>query len=102
MNFTNDKGQIVGVLEKETYKKSVQGSKHLMRMFGGSWGIEEKIVQEIKNRCSKIEVSDKESGLVYRVPMDRFIEKGIVKDFGTRQRFLSLKYWETNTDNKLF
>lgn len=91
-------GKVVGEMRNGIYVKRVIRSKHLMKMFQG-YGISKSIVVQLaKDGCREIRINE-DGEILYRIPYDLFVQKGIEKNFDDLQVFCSLKYF-TSKDLK--
>lgn len=70
-----------------------------MRVFDG-WGIDYRVLIEMKDTCHEIRIMDTDSDNVWSTPFTVFFSNGITKDFGHGQQvFLQRQYWNiTNGD----
>ncbi len=100
--FFNQKGQAIGTLDGEIFRKVVDSKKHYMRIFKG-YGFEKTVVDELHALgCKEIRIKD-EKGDVYRVPFTLLIERGFTKNLETPQVFLPLALFATGpTPESLF
>lgn len=95
-NFYNTKKQAVGFLntESKVYRTKRKKSKHLLIVMD-AWGLDQDIADQLAQEgCVEIRVLDEESGDVYSVSFELFMDKGIAKNFVGPQLFLPRKYWE--------
>lgn len=92
--FSNKDRKIVGALHSDgAYRTKRKSSVHLLKVMD-AWGIDEVILEKIRERASSIRLLDTDKGMVYVVDMDTFVAKSIPKDFGYgAQRFLPRSYW---------
>ncbi len=101
--FRNEDGKIVGHLTDRTYFRSVDSRKHKMRVYN-AYGIDLKIMEDLKGKCDKVCVHETDTGSNYETDYENFISKGIEANYGSRQIFLPLKHWtfEDGRTLKLF
>lgn len=93
-DYFNEKGVLCGYLIDGIYRKHVKRSKHLLRVME-AWGVDKVIISDLEAlKTQSIRIKDDESGIIYAVTLERFIELGVERDFGELQVFLPLKYWE--------
>lgn len=88
--FYNNKKKLIGVVSgtDNIFRKKVQGSKHLMKIFN-AWGIDESILKELKEmKVETIRIKDMETNTVYQSTVDKFFEKGITRNYAGVQVFL--------------
>lgn len=85
------KGTIVG----KTFRRSLLGSKHRMRVIPG-WGIDAEILTELFDRgITTVEISDMETNAKYTARLEDFPAHGVLKDFGyNEQSILPDKWWK--------
>jgi hypothetical protein len=105
MIYYNDKKQIIAWMNEgktdNILRKEVLGSKHMLRS-PKSWCVDKSVIDDaVQKEAIEIRVLDKESGLVYKVSMQKFLEKKMIvsRGFGT-QYGLPLTYWETYNPNQ--
>ena len=97
-------GKIIGTFDKNTFVKSVIGSKHRLRQ-PPAWAIDARVFDnEVKPNATEILVFDKEAGLKYRTSIEEFdsLKKKLDRGFG-KQYFLPIQYWtvEKSGEEKL-
>lgn len=92
MIFKNSQGKIIGDLTDNVFSKTVEGSKHLMKIFD-AYGVDRDVLNKLPKDC-KIQITDKETGILYEADRETFRLKGIKKDFGhSIQYFLPRKHF---------
>lgn len=97
--LTKDKAKkkivLVGELIGDTLFKTVEQSKHFMRVCH-SYGIQIPAYEEcIKRDIKTIIIRETDTGFVWETKMSDWIEHGATMDYGSgKQRFLSLKYYK--------
>lgn len=98
MRFTRD-GKTIGEFNNITldYTSERDESKHLMQIYGQSWGISSDVIQKLNDfKC--IEIRIRTSNNVYKVSMDKFNDNCIEAEHGAGlQKFLPLKFWTKET-----
>jgi len=92
--FKNTKGQVVGALHHDkAYRTVRQKNKHLLLVMD-AWGIDKSIAHDLRPKCDTLRLLDTDDNLVYSLPLETMIEKGIEKNFGFGlQLFLPRSYW---------
>ncbi|NLG97114.1 MAG: hypothetical protein GX491_07115 [Chloroflexi bacterium] len=87
-------GRIIGQLQGDTLVKKVTGSRHMLRT-PKAWTVDVVAAEQAKRAGARyIEIRDRESGITYRVSLDRFIRYGIRLDRGYgAQIALPLEKW---------
>ncbi|WAM32515.1 hypothetical protein [Caldicellulosiruptor naganoensis] len=79
--------------EKVFYKEVFTRSKLLVL---NAYGIEKCVVEKLKERgCKLIRIEEVDTGNIFEIDFDKFIEKAILRTFGnsTEQYYLPLKYF---------
>lgn len=101
--FYNNKGKVAGWFNYGTYYKEVNSKKHLMKIYN-AYAISQDIVHELDiMETKKIRLREKDTGRIFEVSMDNFLDKAFVKDWDGKQYFLPLKHWTLqDTTKKLF
>lgn len=75
-------GRVIGNIIGDTLVKRVYGSKHMLRTPKG-WAVDKTSVFEAKQAgAKKIEIRDRETGIIYRSSLDSFLSYGINFDRG--------------------
>jgi len=94
--FKNKENKTVGEIRGKEYRSLRVGSKHKMRIYGGSWGIDKSILDSlVSKKCESIRIADSETKEIFSVTVEKFAEKGIKADYGHgEQVFLPVKYFE--------
>lgn len=88
-------GLIVGWMKDGIFRKTVQGSIHLLKVME-AWGIDVAIVDELMaDKCTEIRIFDVEAELVYAVSFEDFCAKAVERNFVGKQLFLPKKYFTT-------
>jgi hypothetical protein len=93
-------GKVIGVIEGNTFSKSVRGSKHQLK-HPPAWAIDAVVFDnEIKPNCARILITDKGTNTRYQVSVSNFDRHkvGIERGFG-KQYYLPLPYWESRKDD---
>jgi hypothetical protein len=92
--FKNTKGQTVGALHHDkAYRTVRQQNKHLLLVMD-AWGIDKSITYDLRDKCDVIRLLDTDEDVVYSIPLETMLEKGIEKNFGFGvQLFLPRPYW---------
>lgn len=93
--YTHD-GKISGRLAAGTFYKVVQGSKHFLRI-PLAIAIDKCIYESLRRKgCTRIEVLDKESGIIYATTLDNFSQYSVKLNRGWGdQLYLVLGRWQT-------
>lgn len=93
-SYRNIDGRIVAKLENGTLFKKVAKSKHMFKQNQG-WGFDEEIInQASKDGAVRVKVFDIETGTIYAAPIDTFLLKAQVVDYGHgTQLILGGRYW---------
>jgi len=97
------KGKALGFLLDGVFHKVVCRSKHFFRALN-SWGNDKEVLLKLKKRgCSVLELYEKESGRIYRAPLETVLQEGIERDCGKYgvQVFLPEKEWEVKDPAQL-
>ncbi len=94
-------GRVIGVIEGNTFTKTVHGSKHQVRS-PPAWAIDAEVFdREIKPNCRQILIIDRETNNRYRTSVDTFDYKKKAFDRGYgRQYYLTLNYWSNENDGE--
>lgn len=93
--FQNSKGQVIGVLDGNFFRKNVSKKKHLLRVMD-AWGIDTSVLKQLPAGCN-IVITDVDTMTVYISTVDTFIERGIHREFGYGQQvFLPRNYFNFN------
>ncbi len=98
-------GKVIGNIIGDTLVKKVSGSKHMLRNPKG-WAVDKSSVLQAKQSgATKIEIRDRETGILYRSSMECFIRYGIDFDRGFGSQIaLPLERWTvinpTNTPDR--
>lgn len=90
-------GKIIGQIEGDCLYKVVSGSRHMLRN-PRSWAIDRFTLQDAEMKgVKRIEILEKETGIVYHSPISEFWNAGIEKNLGFGlQLALPMKYWTTS------
>ena len=102
--FFNGNGKLAGWLKDGIYRKKVNSKLHKMRMFGGAYGIDKNIVEElIKLNCQEIRIMEKDTKHILATSFESFLKIGIERNFDDIQIFLPVKFFglENNNQQKL-
>jgi hypothetical protein len=93
-------GKVIGIIEGNTFTKSVRGSKHQLK-HPPAWAIDADIFErDIKPSCTQIQIIDKETGKKYQVAVSIFDRhKGNINRGHGKQYYLPLPYWESRKDD---
>ena len=92
--YRNSKGRTIGKHTGGTFTKTVQKSKHLFRATGGSWGIQESVLQQLPDKTG-IEIFEKEEKILYVTTVEQFRKHCIYLEFEDGlQAFLSLEHFK--------
>jgi hypothetical protein len=93
----SENGKVVGIYEKGMLKKTVIGSKHMLKEPKG-WAWDTCILAQAESRGYSItEVYDKESGIVYQASFDDFHKHGVRFNRGYGpQMCLPLQHWRVS------
>lgn len=90
----------MGWVEKNTFKKNVEGSKHFLKKPPAIAFDKSTIKDAQKFGATLIEVYDKETHRTYRASMDKLWEAGIHIDRGQGQQLaLPFRYWDIDDPN---
>jgi len=71
-------------------------STHSKLFVLNAYGIEKSIIEELRTRgCKLIRIEEINTGNIFEIDFDKFIEKAILRTFGnsTEQYYLPLKYF---------
>lgn len=71
-------------------------STHSKLLVLNAYGIEKCVIEELKERgCKLIRIEEVNTGNIFEIDFDKFIEKAILRTFGnsTEQYYLPLKYF---------
>jgi len=71
-------------------------STHSKLLVLNAYGIEKSIIEELRTRgCKLIRIEEINTGNIFEIDFDKFIEKAILRTFGnsTEQYYLPLKYF---------
>jgi hypothetical protein len=96
------RGKVIGVIEGNTFTKSVHGSKHQVRS-PPAWAIDADIFDnEIQPNCTQILIVDRETNKRYRTSVDTFDnkKKEIERGYG-KQYLLTLNHWNIEIDGEI-
>ena len=94
----SERGQVVGVVLGGTFRKdNLYGSRHMMRKPLG-WALDvESLAQAKRLGAEVVQLSDRETGHIYRAPLILIREKGIRLNRGYgSQVCLPLGFWEVD------
>ena len=93
--FYNKKGQEIGTLKDNIFRKRVKKSKHLMRKLN-AWGIQLDALMELqKQGCKEIRVLEEEEQKIYSIPLEKIWKGCTVENFGDGdQAFLPISEWK--------
>ena len=98
--FRNKEGKTAGILIGDIYQKTVNRSKHLMRMFNG-YGIDKEIFEQLKELgCKTIKIIEIDTNKILDCPFSLFDEKKILKQFDGPQYFIQGKYLKNGEEPK--
>lgn len=80
--------------EKKIFQKRVSAEKHLFRKTR-SWGLDAMVVEKLgEAKCKRIEIYDKDSGIMYHLPFGEFVGLGKKMQWGHGdQIFVTLIEW---------
>ncbi len=94
-------GRYVGKVDGDTFKKSIKGSKHILRTPRAIALSVESLAQAEQAGAQKIEVKDKESGLVYSCTVTHFRQYAFDLQRGgyESQKALCLSSWNVSGGN---
>ncbi len=94
----NSSGHVIGEIRGNTLYKKVKSSVHMLLM-PKAWAIDEDAIDfAVSKGTTDIEVSDKESGSVYRCSIQTFVRYGVKINRGFGQQIaLPLSYWSIIT-----
>jgi hypothetical protein len=84
----------VGIVCEGVFSKPIIGSKHIYRLLNGIGFDIESLKAAEKAGATSVEITDGESGIVYRTSLSTIWHKGIPNKYGhEKQRILPLAYW---------
>ncbi|MHA1225105.1 MAG: hypothetical protein ACTSR2_01085 [Candidatus Hodarchaeales archaeon] len=101
INIGKPNERVIGILDPKNkiFKKSVLESKHLFRVYD-AWGIDADYFTDVLLPNNyKIQVHEKEKGIVYEVTAEEFKKKAVYFHFKNKkedhrsQIFLSRRHW---------
>ncbi len=96
-SFFNSDGKIIANLKGDTLYKTVKGSIHMLRR-PPAWALDLAILNEAeKAGAVRVQVTDRETGTIYRATVEHIREAGITIDYGHGlQIALPLAGWTRN------
>ena len=98
--YKNKEGKTAGILIGSIYQKTVNRSKHLMKMFNG-YGLDVNIFDDLKKLgCTEIKIIEIDTGKILNCPFSLFEEKKIMKQFDGPQYFIQGKYLNNGEEPK--
>jgi len=90
-------GKIRGVIENRILRKKICGSLHLLRK-PPAIALDARMYDRYRPYFDEIEITDTETGTVYRAGAPYFDKRRFVIERGYgKQYVLELKHWHTNT-----
>ena len=99
--FKNNRGRVIGWLNEETYYKKVKSTVHRMRNYGGAYGIDKNVIEEIRDKCQLIRIMEVDTKNIYQSTLANFLEHSIGINFDGPQLILPLKFWEKEDNANL-
>jgi hypothetical protein len=96
--YFSSQGRVVAVLRGRILKKRARGSAHMLRQ-PPAWAIDSQILEQAqRDGAREIEITDVETGLVYRAAIDAFDACGFRFNRGYGDQVgLVLSYWRVET-----
>ena len=97
MLLRTDDGVVVATLVDGILVKKARESKHMLRS-PKAWAFDRSIIETAsKNMATRIRIEAGDTGAVFTVSMERFLEKAFSLQRGyNRQLALVLKFWDTS------
>ena len=95
----SEHGYVIGEVRAGVFRKDkLLGSKHMMRKPRG-WALDvASLAQAESHGADLVQLTDQETGVVYRAPITRFNENGVQINRGYgRQICLPLEFWEVES-----
>jgi hypothetical protein len=77
------------------FHKNVDSAKDLLKVFG-AYGIDAETVTELRERdCQTIEIRERDTSVVYRIPFNLFLEKSVIRALGRYgpRHYCRLSWW---------
>jgi hypothetical protein len=88
-------GKVIKIEGKWCFYREVSKSRHAFHTFD-AWSIQASLIPVLEKDCVEyIYNYDRQSGKMYRIRLDEFIDKSVERDFGEGpQLYVSTKYFE--------
>lgn len=95
-------GRMVGVIEGNTFTKSVERRIHFFRKLQG-YAIDKAVISRLPQKGVRfVVVKEKDTGDTYRVPLAEYLEHGIPLNHGFGEQIvLPLSYFERQESRQL-
>lgn len=96
-NFYNKRGQMIGSLNENIFRKRVKKSRHLFKMLN-AWGLDLDTLNQLKESgCTEVRIWETEEDKIYSTPLEKLWKEAEVMSFDGQQAFLPRSQW-TITD----
>ena len=96
-------GEVVTVNGIASFRKTVQGSKHLLRLGGGAWGFQADLLPALERKgVRSVILYDTETGDRYVASLQTIAERGFTRDLGHgRQVFVARRHFHREAAEQL-
>lgn len=93
-------GKIVGEVEGGWFKKRIQGSKHFLKKPPAIAFDKESLFEAQRYGATMVQVTDTETGTVYKSSIDKIFEIGLELNRGFGEQIaMTFRFWDTESTN---